>query len=119
MNEIWIEPVYKSLFTDGSTATGDGPVIQLDGRYATAIVQVASTGIQAMKGSVDGTNYANLACLNLTSGVGVLTSTGSGIFSVSVLGMKKFKANITTASSSGAYINTMIVPVMNTQIVVT
>ena len=117
--ELWIEPIYRNLFTEGSTATGDGDVVYLDGKYATAIVQVASTGVQAFRGSVDGDNYVNLACLNLTSGVGYLTSTASGIFSVSVLGMKRFKVNITTASSSGAYINAMVVPVMNTQIVVT
>ncbi len=96
MGDLWINPVYKTLH-ESSTAAGDGEILNLEGKYACAVVQISgSTGVITFKGSVDGDNWSNLACANLVDGAATLTATAPGIFSIPVLGLNKFKGEITT-----------------------
>ena len=112
---LWIDPVYSVLHNAAAT-TGNGEILDLGGKYATAIVQATGNmGVITFKGTVDGSTWVNLNCINLTTGAAAATATAAGIFSVSVLGMNEFKAEITThaggANRISAYAN--ILPVAN------
>ncbi len=98
---MWLEPMKKQLQV-ASTATGDGTIATLYGRYATAIVQWhGGAGVITFKGTVDGTNWVALACTTLTTGATTATAIAAGIYSIPVLGMEKFKAEITTHTTAG------------------
>lgn len=112
---LWIEPVEVALHSSAA-ATGDGEIVELDGRYATAVVQASGNmGVITFKGTIDGTNWINLNCINLTTGAAAATATAAGIFSVAVLGLKKFKGEITTHAGGTNRISAkaMFVPVAN------
>ena len=108
---IWKEAFYKELYTEGSSATGYGEAVALDGRYTKAVIQAVSTGIATLWGSVDGTNYAVLALTGTTGGTstGMAASTGALIYSVDVTGMTRLKLNITTATAGGADYPVMLI----------
>ena len=99
---MWKEPFYRELYEEGSTATGYGDAVMLDGRYTKAIIQAISTGIATLWGSVDGTNYAVLTVTGTTGGTstGMAASASALIYSANVVGMKGLKLNITTATPS-------------------
>ena len=99
---MWKEPFYRNLFAEGTTATGYGTAIALDGRYTKAVIQAVSSGIATVHGSVDGTNYAVLALTGSTGGTstGMPASENKLIYAVDVTGMKYLRVNVTTATQS-------------------
>ena len=93
---LWLNPVRKTLQESAAT-TGDGTVITLGAKYASAVIQVTGTmGVITFKGTIDGTTWVNLPCVNVTTSVATATAAAVGIYSVSVMGMDKFKAEVTT-----------------------
>lgn len=99
---MWKEPFYRELYTQGSTLTGLGNAVVLDGRYTKAVIQAVSTGIATLHGSVDGSNYAVLTVVGTTGGTstGMAASANTLIYTANVTGMKGLKLNVTTATPS-------------------
>ena len=93
---MWLEPIQRELHKDAAT-TGDGNIQDLFGRYAAGVVQISgSMGVITFRGTVDGVNWTDLACTNMATGATTATATAVGTFKVPVLGLKRFKAEITT-----------------------
>ncbi len=112
---LWVEPIYRALQTSAA-AIGDGEIVALGGKYATAVVQITGNmGVITFKGTVDGSTWVALNCVTLTTGAAAATAAGVGIYSVSVLGLSKFKAEVTTHGGGTNRITAVanIVPIAN------
>ena len=97
---MWFEPVQRTIHTADLT-TGTGEVINTQGKYGAVVMQVASTaGAVTFQGSIDGTNYQNIAGINMTSGAMTAAPTGAGIFTIPIAGLNYFRVPITTASGA-------------------
>lgn len=91
-----LAPVQTTLHSSAAAA-GDGSIVNLNGQFATAVVQITGDmGVITFKGTLDGSTWVNLNCVSLTTGAATATATAVGIYSVAVLGLNKFKAEITT-----------------------
>ncbi len=98
MNQVailWVEPITEVL-QDEAEATGDGEVLVLDGKYASLSLQTLGTFTATVKfeGSMDGENYHELKGINLNTGAGLSETTSTGVYSVPVVGIKRFRARI-------------------------
>lgn len=99
LEHLW--SVNSALQSD-ATSTGAGTEADLGGKFGTAICQVSgSMGVITFKGTVDETNWVNLACVSLANGAATATAAATGLYSVPVLGLEKFAAHVTTASTAG------------------
>lgn len=92
---LWYEPIEKVLQA-ASEAAGNGEVLDLGGKYSTVVIQVVGTMTNSAihyEGSIDGKTFVALVGINQASGaVGVNTGAAAGIFTVPVVGIKKFRA---------------------------
>lgn len=84
-------------------ATADGSILDLKGFFGTLVLQVTGTfsGTITPKVSNDGTNFEERLATSGKTGVPGYSITAAGIYTIDVIGIKKFKAEI-TAYASGA-----------------
>ena len=111
----FLAPVQATLHSSAATV-GNGEVLNLAGQFATAVVQITGNmGVITFKGTVDGSTWVNLNCVNLTTGAATATATAVGIYSVAVLGLNKFKAEITTHAGGTNRISAVanVLPIAN------
>ena len=97
----------------GSGATGDGEIFALKSEFGGLSVQI--TGITSatitFEGTVDGTNWEALAAKNKTTGAVATTATANGIYELNVIGIRKFRARIST------YVSGTIIATANSVII--
>ena len=112
-----LHPATRELHKE-SDGVGDGNILELFGQYGNAVLQV--TGITnatvTFKGSLNGQDWVNLAGYNLTNGTGTATAAANGIYSIPVVGISYFKAEITAYVSGEIDIVANILPVSGEQV---
>ena len=112
-----LHPVTKRLH-NGSDGVGDGEILNLFSQFGNVVLQV--TGITnatvTFKGSLNGQDWVNLAGYNLTNGTGTATAAANGIYSIPVVGISYFKAEITAYVSGDINVVANILPVSGEQV---
>lgn len=87
-----------------SGATGNGTARPTAGLNVATVQVVAAGGFDrtiTWNMSEDGTNYQNVFCRNVTTGVQSVTATVSGIYVCNITGAQLFRAPITGGAASG------------------
>lgn len=101
---LWNEPMTQKLHID-AVDDGNGELLKLEGKFGTLTLQAVGladpTATLTFQASIDGTNFVNLAGVNLASGVvSVSTISTDGIFSFSVSGLNYFRAVVSSHSKN-------------------
>ena len=94
-------------------ATADGNILDLKGFFGTLVLQVTGTftGTITPKVSNDGTNFEERLAISGKTGVPTYSITAAGIYTIDVIGIKKFKAEITTYASGAITIIALGLPI--------
>jgi len=103
------------LLQDGATATGNGTTLQVanitDG--ARTVVGLQVTGISGdtitWEANIDGTNWVAVAVKNLNTGTEATTATADGLYRFICMGVKNFRARISTYGSGTIYVTALVV----------
>jgi len=96
-------------------ATRDGNILDLKGMCGTLVLQVTGTfsGTIVPKVSNDNVNYAERLAIDGKTGASSYSITTPGIYTIDVVGIKKFKAEITafTAGSGSITVTALGLPI--------
>lgn len=91
----------KVTFHSAANATATGTVMTTT---AISLVSVQITGTfvatVTFKGSIDGTNYVALEAINRSTGAKATTATAAGLYSIPVVGCRKFICDLTWSSGT-------------------
>ena len=93
-----------------SGAVGNGKALPTAGLNVATVQVVAAGGFDrtiTWNISEDGTNYQNVFCRNVTTGVQSVTATASGIYVCNITGGQLFQAPISGGASSGTFTATV------------
>lgn len=114
-----LHPVTSKLH-DGSEGVGNGKVLDLHAQYANVVLQVTgiTTATVTFKGSLNGEDWVNLAGYHLTTGAGAVSTVANGIFSIPVIGISYFKAEITAHTDGTIDVLAQIMPVSGERVIV-
>lgn len=95
----------------GATGTGNGTAVDTTTAatgegFLGLTVQI--TGISGdtitWEGTVDGTNWVAVMVENLNTGAEATTATANGIYRLAVLGLRQFRARVSTYSAGTIYV---------------
>lgn len=97
---------------DGIKKTDNGTVFNLGGKYGSLTLQI--TGITSatitFEASLDGTNYGSIVGNNIATNAQAATATANGVYQFNVVGIKYFRARVSTYVSGTIYVDGMAVP---------
>lgn len=94
-------------------ATADGSILDLKGFFGTLVLQVTGTfsGTITPKVSNDGTNFEERLATSGKTGIPSYSITAPGIYTIDVIGIKKFKAEITAYTSGSITVTALGLPI--------
>jgi len=94
-------------------ATGNGNILDLKGMHGTLILQVTGTfsGTIVPKVSNDDVNYVERLAIDGKTGIPSYSITAPGIYTIDVIGIKKFKAEITAYTSGSITVTALGLPI--------
>lgn len=94
-------PAQTFTLLDKASATGEGAVADLDGKFASLAVQVSGTfvGTVSFEASVDGTNFVAIQGTKKSDGTTATSTTTAGLFEFRVNGVNKFRLNVSAYTS--------------------
>lgn len=95
------DPLATTL-QNAQTSAGNGTAAQLDGKYATLVLQVVGSGASgltvAFEGSVDGSNYVSVEGWS-AAGASATSASSDGVWEFDVIGFSRFRARVSAISA--------------------
>ena len=90
----------RATLQDAATAAGNGSIFVVED-LATVVLQVSGTfsATVSFEGTVDGTNWVAVRAQNLATGVAATSTTSAGLFRLTVAGLAKIRAPISSYTS--------------------
>lgn len=113
LNIMPVEWSDEHALHSAAQATGNGNILDLKGMHGTLILQVTGTfsGTIVPKVSNDDVNYVERLAIDGKTGIPSYSITAPGIYTIDVIGIKKFKAEITAYTSGSITVTALGLPI--------